>query len=505
MLYSGAGKSSLLNTLMSSSPVSAQADGTGLPPRWARAVDIVCLVLLLLVVVVAAWGGFRERIGPVRIALTDPWRLLLAAVLLAAVRHGLAPRPAIYAWLPRQVRARLSTPQARAAWNALLFTRPAILFVGLLAVVMFGYKGGEPPLRLSPNEVANLQVRWDMAWYFGIATEGYKFSPENHTGQQNIVFFPAYPMTVRVVARLLGGQTLAFVAAGTLVALICFFWGLTYLFRLARELTGDDDPARYTLWLIAAYPFALFFGAMYTESLYLLGATAAFFHFRRREFWAAGAWGLLVGLTRPNGCFVSIPLAVIAVSPWLPRWLNGGPQANIERADDRRTFRALVPAMLTAAMPGIGVLLYSAWMWQFTGNPLAWAEGHAAWGRQYSGFYQLIVDRYIWLFRYGLYDYTTQVPGDLLNGLGALFALGAAIPVARKLGLAYAVFILVNILPPMAAGGLLSVGRFSSVMFPAFIWVATVIPERHRSGWLATFMGMQAFNAALFYTWRDLF
>lgn len=165
MLYSGAGKSSLLNTLMSSSPVSAQADGTGLPPRWARAVDIVCLVLLLLVVVVAAWGGFRERIGPVRIALTDPWRLLLAAVLLAAVRHGLAPRPAIYAWLPRQVRARLSTPQARAAWNALLFTRPAILFVGLLAVVMFGYKGGEPPLRLSPNEVANLQVRWDMAWY----------------------------------------------------------------------------------------------------------------------------------------------------------------------------------------------------------------------------------------------------------------------------------------------------------------------------------------------------
>ena len=462
---------------------------------------MVCLVLLLLAVVVAEWGGFRERVGPVRIAFTDPWRLLLSALVLAAIRHGLVRRPPIYSYLPQQVKAALSTTPARAAWNALLFTRPAILFVGYLAVVMFGYKGGEPPLRLSTNEAANLQVRWDMAWYFGIATEGYKY----HTGQQNIVFFPAFPMTVRVVARLLGGQTMAFVAAGTLVAFVCFFWGLSYLFRLARELTGEDDPARYTLWLIAAYPFALFFGAMYTESLYLLGVTAAFFHFRRREFWAAGAWGLLVGLTRPNGCFVSIPLAVIAVSPWLPRWLNGGPVANIEQADDRRTFRALAPAMLTAAMPGIGVLLYSAYMWHLTGNPLAWADGHAAWGRQYSGFYQLIVDRYIWLFRYGLYEYTTHVPGDLLNGLGALFALGAAIPVARKLGLAYAVFILVNILPPMAAGGLLSVGRFSSVMFPAFIWMATVIPERHKGGWLATFMGMQAFNAALFYTWRDLF
>jgi Gpi18-like mannosyltransferase len=68
---------------------------------------------------------------------------------------------------------------------------------------------------------------------------------------------------------------------------------------------------RRTVWLIAAYPFALFFGAIYTESLYLLGATAAFYHLRRRELWRAGAWGLLVGLTRPNGAFLSVPLALI--------------------------------------------------------------------------------------------------------------------------------------------------------------------------------------------------
>ncbi len=98
-----------------------------------------------------------------------------------------------------------------------------------------------------------------------------------------------------------------------------------------------------------------------------------------------------------------------------------------------------------------------------------------------------------------------QVPADLLNALGALFVLIAAVPVARQLGLAYAVFILVNILPPMAAGGMLSVGRFSSVLFPAFIWFASVVPERQRSGWLASFMALQAFGAALFYTWRELY
>jgi hypothetical protein len=67
------------------------------------------------------------------------------------------------------------------------------------------------------------------------------------------------------------------------------------------------------------------------------------------------------------------------------------------------------------------------------------------------------------------------------------------------------VFILVNILPPLAAGGLLSAGRFSSVLFPAFIWLALAVPVRHRPMWLAGFMALQAFNAALFYTWRPMY
>jgi hypothetical protein len=482
----------------------APAPGTVLP-RWARVVDASCLFLLLLAIVVAEWGGFRERVGGIRIALTSPWRLLIAAVLLSVVRHVVAPRPAIWADLPKRVLALLRARPARAAGSALIGTRPAILFVGYLAVVMIGYNHGRPPLRLSENEVANLQVRWDMAWYFGIATEGYRVLSHNPRDQQNFVFFPAFPMIMRVTARLLGGTSMAFIVAGTLVSFGAFFWGLTYLFRLARDLIGDDDRAAYTVWLVAAYPFALFFGAIYTESLYLLGATAAFYHFRRRELWRAGVWGLLVGLTRPNGAFLSIPLAFIAVAPWIPAWLNGGPEANIEREDARRSPRALVSSLAAAAMPGVGVLLYSAYIWQLTGNPLAWEAGHAAWGRDYTGYSALISDRYAWLVNEGVYAYTSQVPGDLLNALGAIFVLVAAIPVARRFGLSYAVFILVNILPPMAAGGLLSIGRLSSVLFPAFIWFATAIPARQRSGWLATFMAVQAFNAALFYTWRELF
>lgn len=474
------------------------------PPSWARALDLVCLLLFALAVVVAQWGGFRERLFGVRIALTSPYRILIAAILVGVVRHVAHPRAPMYQDLPSRVRASWKAAPARSAWAALVGTRPAILFVAYLAVVMFGYNNGRPPLRLVDNEIGNLQVRWDTPWYFGIATSGYRVLSRNATDQQNIVFFPAYPMLMRVTARLMGGTSTTYMLAGTLISLGAFFWALVYLFRLARELLGDDDPARFSVWLIAAYPFAWFFSAVYTESLFLLGATGAFYHFRRRELWKAGAWGLLVGLTRPNGAFLSIPLAVLAVSAWLPSWLVGGRRAAI--ADHRtRSVTRLIPELVSAAMAGIGVLLYSAYIWSLTGDPIAWAEGHAAWGREYKGLTVLVTDRYAWFANAGVYAYSSQVPGDLMNALGALFVLVAAIPVARRLGLAYAVFILINILPPMAAGGMLSVGRFSSVLFPAFIWFAATIPPRHRTAWLTSFMAVQAFGAALFYTWHELY
>jgi hypothetical protein len=190
----------------------------------------------------------------------------------------------------------------------------------------------------------------------------------------------------------------------------------------------------------------------------------------------------------------------------MPEWLAGGSAAAKRSAIvPAARLYGLAPALAAAAMPGVGMLLYSAFIWWLTGNPLQWAAGHLAWGRQYRGFSVLVTERYEYLSQGGLYAYTSQIPADLLNGLGALFVLVAVWPVARRLGLAYAVFIVINMLPPLATGGFLSAGRFSAVLFPAFVWFASAVPERHRPAWLASFMAVQAFNATLFYTWRPLY
>ena len=213
-----------------------------------------------------------------------------------------------------------------------------------------------------------------------------------------------------------------------------------------------------------------------------------------------------------------MPLALLALAPWLPSAMTGGPPAD-DRADARPGARAfsldeargkqasdrLAPACAAAAACLFGTLLYSIFIWGMTGNPIAWASGHVAWGRHYISLPLLVTTRAGFIAQAGLYEYVARSPYDLLNVLGALFVLVSVWPVWRRFGIAYAAFILVNILPPLTSGGFLSAGRLSSVLFPAFVWLAAAVSPRQRTAWIVSFAMLQAMCAALFYTWRPLF
>ncbi|MFN7982891.1 MAG: mannosyltransferase family protein [Vicinamibacterales bacterium] len=493
-----------------SAPVRSTSSSSAVVPAWVTTADSIVVALLLVAVIVAEWGGFRTAFWSVRVAVTSPWRVLAVALVALGIRHALFRQPAIHQSFPTGLRRALSTASARASLIAVLGTRPAILFVAFFALQAFGYFHEQPPVRFSEDEVINLQGRWDASWYMDIATQGYRFHADDPTAQQNVVFFPAFPMALRMVGRLFGGSVAAHLFGGTALNIVIFFFALVYLYRLTRDLVGDEGSAASAAMLTATYPFAFFFSAIYTESTFLLCAVAVFYHARRGEFAKSSVWGLIVGLTRPNGCFLSIPLLLVTAAPWLPRWLHA-PWGSVDRSSGSevspapRTLGRLAAAFATAAAPGIGVLLYCAFVWQLTGNPIAWAEGQGAWGRQYVGLWSLVKTWYGFFQESGVYVVTHVLPFDTLNGLGALFVLGWAIPVWRRLGLPYMIVILVNMLPPLAAGGFLSAGRLSSVMFPVFICMAAVIPARQRPAWSSTFMAIQALNTAFFYTWHELF
>lgn len=459
--------------------------------RAARILDYLSVATLLLTLTIVLTGGFREWFPWGRVSMTSWTRPLLVALLAIGVRHWLQPHPSIVRRSVQAARRLRDAQGVREALPVLVSTRSAVLLVGMLAVLLFGYRADvAPPWRIYDNELLNLPARWDTGWYVGIAAEGYRWQPEMVDMQQNIAFFPAYPMLMRYGAMFLGRQ---FMWTGVLIAWVSFFWALVYLYRFTRERFGDDS-ARGTLALLATYPFALFFSTAYTEALFLLCIVAACYHFERDELWKASVWGLLAGLSRPNGCLLSVVLALLAVRPLWPFTADKLSAA----------WRSLSRRLAAASLPGIGMLIYSTYIYTLTGFPLQWAAQNAAWGRVYQGFDALVADPTL-LNSEMLYAFAAERAVDTLQLAAVVFVFVAVWPVFRRLGLPYAVLLLINVVPPLLMGGLLSMGRVTSVLFPAFVWLGTSVKPEHRAAWMIGFAMVQALCAALFFTWRPLF
>ena len=469
-------------------------------PVWVRALDAAAIVALVLTLFVFLFGGFSIYFSLVPLRVHSTERILFIALALIAVRHAAHPSTPLHTRLLAWMRRRDERPAGNAAAFALA-TRIAVLFVAYMAVATIGADRATTGFEVSRDKLENLPARFDAGWYGGIALDGYDFRGHFEV-QQNIVFFPAYPILLRAAGYPLGAfgpglprdrRMARLLWGGVILSLIAFTWAGAYLWRLARETIGDAR-AFDAVVLLAAYPFALYFSAAYTESLFLLGTVGAMYHFRRDEWVKAGAWGLLVGLTRPNGCLLSAVLAcLIAERLWRDRHrISTIPQSLV------------VKSLASAAMPGIGMLIYSAYIKHLTGQFFGWARLQETWGRAYSGLAP--VERaYGWITDEGLFRVVENLPYDTLNSLGLIFALVMLWPVWRRLGPAFALLVLLNVVPPMLAGGVLSLGRMTSTLFPLFLALAATASPRTITALVIAFATCQGLATVLFFTWRPLF
>jgi Gpi18-like mannosyltransferase len=467
------------------------------PPRWLSVCDGATAILALLTIVLALTGGFRIVLSesPITLKWTHAG---FAALAIAVLRHLAAPAPSFVESIRRWKEFVVSRPALADAILAFLLTRPAVLLVGLLAVVTFGFPSSLSESAAGRQLTSALPSRWDANWYAGIAAGGYDWERQFHS-QQNLAFFPAYPVLIRVVATLTGAfqsglppdrLLVRLTWCGLVVSLAAFLWAAWYFARLAREML-DDERARMATVLLASYPFAVFYSAPYSEPLFLLAALGAWFHFRRDELGKAAVWGLVAGLARSPGCFLSVPLGLLAIG------FKDAPARNAVPASSFSVKRLLV-----AATPGIGMLLFTVYLYQRTGIWFAWARMHEAWGRVIGGSSPFGTAP---LASRGLFDLIAANPYQSINAAALVFALVMVVPVWRRLGIAWAAYVLLSVLMPFFAGGVLSMGRFTSTLFPVFLALAALVPHRTAPALAALFGVLQGLMAALFFTWRDVF
>lgn len=454
-------------------------------PRWVRAVDAVAAALFCLSMLLIVGDGVRFELAGIRIAITSAWRVAAWAAVLVAGRHLLHPAPAItthaWQWLQDSESIRRELP---AILQLLVVTRLPIIVLGFLAV---GAIPLETDLGSQHHDSAwvNLLARWDAIRYADIARAGYSWDG-NPLHQQNVVFFPAFPLIIRFVSRFFAIHPLE---AAWLISITSFAWAMVLFLRLARLLTGSEAAAD-AAWLLSCYPFAYFFGAAYSESLFLLTMCGLFLAMHRQEFGRAAIWGLVAGLTRPNGWLLCLPAAILAIStaPRQPRevgrWLRRG---------------------AAVAAPAIGMLLFTLYLQLRFGDGLVWVKGQAAWGRTFRGLHLFVADRILYLRDLGLPGALIEQPIDILNSTAALIALALVIPIGRRLGLAYGVLAAALVLPPVLMGGATSMGRMTAIVFPMFIWLAAALSAERRKALMVLFAIIQGLAATLFYTYRTLY
>jgi hypothetical protein len=414
----------------------------------------------------------------------------------------------------RAVTAVRGSMTLRAAWSVFWTTRAAVLVVAVFAALSFGPAMGglaernaevfdDPELTRSLAEpLLSPLARWDAAWYLRIAESGYGGS------DVRAAFFPLYPLLVRAVATPFGASPEALLLAAYVVSLAAFLGALVLLHRLVSLELGRPI-AQPALLLLAVFPAAVFFGAPYSESLFLLLAVGAFYAARTGRWAWAGAAAAGAAATRSSGVLLLLPLAML--------WWSSGRGASAPRAGRRLRDAAwllLAPLGLAAYAAFLGLAEDDAW--RFLDVQDAWSREltvplAGAWdglGAAIDGARQLLSgQKEVVYFEKAAGDPYRIAAINLMLFGSLVFALVACVGCLRRLPKAYGAWVAASlVLPltfPVEPQPLMSLPRFLAVLFPIFMWLALWSEERRATPRVAAVsaIGLGLFTAQ-FASWH---
>jgi hypothetical protein len=344
---------------------------------------------------------------------------------------------------------------ARWVWMSLLafgLTRLGVALVAYVAAPLVA-DSSVPPYHIRPEHIVldTFGSRWDTGFYLDIAEKGYQY--EGAT-LPSVAFFPLLPLLIRAVTPLVGDPLLA----GLLIANAALLGATMLLYRLVEEEWGQAVADR-TVWYLLIFPTAFFGSAIYSESVFLLGAIGALYAARKGYWESAAMLGFFAALTRLTGLLVAPLLAL--------EWWS-------QRRERPASARPAPAALLAALGAPLGAGAYMLYLGRAFGDPLAFAHASAAWGRTPRSPLATLGEL---LQRpaegWGSALLAGRLPLD--NWIDLLFVglfLGLGLVLLTQRRWSEGVFVTLGTLAPFSSGLLMSQRRYVWVLFPAFILLA---------------------------------
>lgn len=346
--------------------------------------------------------------------------------------------------------------------------RIALFLIAFLAIYFIPKWGGWFPYADRALEPTKLP-----SWIWGFGNfDGVHYLKIMQEGYKNIysqAFFPLFPILGSLLTSINifipRSTTLdlnimvdpAYFYNAFLLANGLFVLALYYLYKLFR-LDCSERTSYLSILLLLVFPTSFYFGAIYTESLFLLLTVLSLYMVRKKNYLASGVFAALASATRILGIALFVVLIIELLSDLKTKNLI------LKSGDFIKSFAGVMLAPL-------GTLIYMAYLKATTGDWLFFLTAQPSFGAERSAqpFILLpqVIYRYFKMFvliPVGSLQYLTIV-NEFLMTLVPLTLLALFF---KKIRLSYWFFMFFYLIVPTLTGTFLSMPRFALMSFLLF-------------------------------------
>ena len=303
---------------------------------------------------------------------------------------------------------------------------------------------------------------FDGEHYVSIAQNGY--APLQH------FFFPVYPLLIRIISTVLGHSLFLYNLSGILVSFVStavFLVGLVQLLKIDYS----EKVTELTILLLVLSPASFFFFMVYTESLFLALAVWCFYFTRRRLFLPAVILASIASATKVVGFSLGIAILFEILAP---SW----PMKNVLEVVKKN-----IKELLLVLFSTTGLFAYMTFLQKETGDALVFLHKISVFGDQRSSTLislPQVFYRYVFKIIPNLTNYWPTTFTTLLEFAVAVIFLLICIFSFRTLRKSYWIYLVIGFLVPTLAGSFSSLPRYVIVLFPAFLYLATLFENKKK-------------------------
>ena len=308
---------------------------------------------------------------------------------------------------------------------------------------------------LSPKWLIDIWCRWDSEWQLSIAKWGYIVPEDLTSGYSNIAFFPLYPYLIKLLTFWMPQRfqtESVYLLVGLLISNICFLLALYGISKLSERLFPSRTAYLVPI-LMLCLPCGFYFSAFYGESLFLCLIVYTMILAEQDQWKWSALCAAFAALCRPHGVLILVPVIYLYMSK--RDW-------NLKKIGTDWLWYLLVPA---------GICIYFFYLYRLTGDFFAFFKAQSAWGRSLTD-----------LSAFSLYfeplhtRHNRPTTIDLTMIISSLIL--SIMMIIRTKNKAYGIYALVCTLVLIGTGNLYSMMRYTSVIYPIWMFTSDLLKNR---------------------------